>query len=427
MKILHLNTYENGGAGRASYRLNNALRAAGIDSQLHTYIKLGKNESLSPLYTTIIEKGHAVINILLERYLPKWYVKNVKVPFSLQFFGKDIHHHPAVKAADILHLHWVNHGFLAPKNLEKLATLNKPIVWTMHDCNIFTGGCHVRLGCENYFHECGNCPFLKRSDNDDISYQTLIRKQKAYGKLNLTLVSPSAWLATSAGSSSLLKTLSINVIPNTLETNLFKPVEKSRARKSLGIEDSKFIILTGFMPSANDTHKGTTFLLEALNKWTMNNPEMRSNAMLLIFGNKNKDSLPQLDIPVTFLGTLNDDRDLVNAYSAADMFITTSIDDNLPNTVMESMACGTPVLAFTTGGIPEMVDHKINGYLAEYKNSNDLVEGLQWFYQHPDRNSLGQEARFKVLNSYSEEKIARMHVSLYDSLLNKLKNTLADH
>src|SRR5690606_37338445 len=132
MKILHLNTYDgNGGAGRASYRLNKALRASGIDSKLYTYVNFGNNLEIQPIYPSIISKALAIVNILAERYLPKLYEKNVKVPFSLQFFGKNIHKHPAIKKADIIHLHWINHGFLSPKSLENLAKLNKPIAWTM--------------------------------------------------------------------------------------------------------------------------------------------------------------------------------------------------------------------------------------------------------------------------------------------------------
>jgi len=418
MKILHLNTYDgNGGAGRASYRLNKALRASGIDSKLYTYVNFGNNLEIQPLYPSIISKALAIVNILAERYLPKLYEKNVKVPFSLQFFGKNIHKHPAIKKADIIHLHWINHGFLSPKSLENLAKLNKPIAWTMHDCNTFTGGCHVRFGCENYTHECGNCPFLKNAGDNDVSHRTLLRKKNSYNKLDLNFISPSNWLAKSAINSSLLKDFPIKVIPNTLETNLFKPSDKTEAKKSLHLDKNKFVILSGFMPSKKDSHKGTSYLIETLDKWLMKYPEMEEKAILVIFGNKNSEDMPAFKIQTKFLGTINDDEKLAKAYISADIFLTPSLDDNLPNTVMESMACGTPVVAFKTGGIPDMVDHQVNGYLAEYKNTEDLMNGIQWIYKHQNPTSLAKEARLKVINTFSEEKIAKQHINVYQSLL----------
>jgi len=419
MKILHLNTYDgNGGAGRASYRLNKALIASGIDSKLSTYVKFGSNEEIQPLYPGIISKTLAIVNILAERYLPKLYEKNVKVPFSLQLFGKDIHKHPALKNVDIIHLHWINHGFLSPKSLGSLAKLNKPIVWTMHDCNTFTGGCHVRFGCENYIHECGNCPFLKNAGVNDISHRTLLRKKNSYNKLDLNFISPSNWLAKSAIKSSLLKDFPIKVIPNTLETNLFKPSDKIEAKESLHLDKNKFIILSGFMPSKKDSHKGTSYLIDALDKWLIEYPEMKEKAILVIFGNKNSQDMPAFGIPTKFLGIINNDEHLAKAYVSADLFLTPSLDDNLPNTVMESMACGTPVVAFRTGGIPDMVDHEINGYLAEYKNTEDFMNGIQWIYKHKNPISLAKEARLKIVNTFSEEKIAKQHINLYQSLLN---------
>lgn len=418
MKILHLNTYDgNGGAGRASYRLNKALKASGADSDLYTFIKLGNSVDIKALYPGPIHKALAILNILLERYLPKIYKKNIKVPFSLQFFGKDIHHHPKVKEANIIHLHWVNHGFLSPRSLKELAKLNKPIVWTMHDCNVFTGGCHVRFGCENYLNTCGNCPFLKKPNEHDISNQTLLKKREAYNLLNLNIVSPSNWLGESAKRSSLLKAFPVNVIPNTLETNIFKPSDKTKAKELFDIATDKFVILSGFMPSKNDSHKGTDYLVKALNQWVTKYPQIASKALLVIFGNKDNNQALPIKVPTLFLGTINDDSKLAQAYSAADLFITPSLDDNLPNTVMESMACGTPIVAFKTGGIPDMVDHHTNGYLADYKNSLDLMNGIQWVYNHPDRNSLSEQARMKVMSTFSEEKIAEQHIALYKQIL----------
>lgn len=420
MRVIHLNTYDgNGGAGRASYRLNNALKNAGINSDLYTYIKLGKREDIRSLYPQPIHKFFATLRILAERYLPRFYEKDLKIPFSLSFFGKDIHHHPELLKADIIHLHWINHGFLNPSDLAKLALLNKPIVWTMHDSNVFTGGCHVRFGCQNYITHCGFCPLLKDPETDDISHRTWERKKQAYEKLNATFLGPSNWLTEAAKESGLLKDKAVYCIPNTLETHIFKPSDKKTARENLGLKPDDFILLSGFMPSKKDAHKGTPYLVDAIDLWLAKNPELAEKVTLVVFGNRNKQLPPPFKIPVKFLGTINNDEALAQAYAAADAYLTTSLDDNLPNTVMESLACGTPVVSFETGGIPDMVEHQKNGYLAKYKDAEDFMQGLNWIYQHPERQILANNARKKVMEQFSEEVVAEQHIRLYKSLLNR--------
>ncbi len=420
MRVIHLNTYDgNGGAGRASYRLNNALKKVGINSDLYTSIKLGKRDDIQSLYPSFIDKFFATVRILGERYLPRFYEKDLKIPFSLSFFGKDIHKHPELLNADIIHLHWINHGFLNPSDLAKLALLNKPIVWTMHDSNVFTGGCHVRFDCQNYITHCGFCPLLKDAEADDISHKTWERKKKAYQKMNAQFISPSKWLAKAAKESGLLKNEVVINIPNTLETDVFKPLDKQIARESLGLKPDDFILLSGFMPSRKDAHKGTPYLIDAINMWLDKNPDLADKVTLVVFGNRNKQLPPPFKIPVKFLGTINNDEVLAKAYASADAFLTTSLDDNLPNTVLESLACGTPVISFETGGIPDMVEHQKNGYLAKYKDATDFMEGLDWIYNHPDRATLNINARQKVMQQFSEETIAKQHIHLYQSLLNK--------
>ena len=420
MKVIHLNTYDgNGGAGRACYRINSALKNEGIDSKMYTFIKLGNKTSIYSLFPTWYEKALTTFNILAERYLPVLFTKDLKLPFSLSFFGRNIHNHPAVLDSDIIHLHWINHGFLNPKGLEKLGQLGKPIVWTIHDSNTFTGGCHVRFDCQNYLQSCGNCPLLKNPKTDDLSHQIWLKKEKAYFTLKPLIVSPSNWLSNAAKNSGLLKNSIIKVIPNTLETDVFKPHDKKAAKNQFGIDENQFVLLSGFMPSKKDAHKGISYLIEALDLWITHHPELKDKATLLIFGNREVHPDLPFKLPVQFLGTINDDELLAMAYAAADVFLTTSLEDNLPNTVMESLACGTPVVSFTTGGIPDMVKHLKNGYLAQYKNSDDFMKGIQWVYEHPDKEKLNANARETVLNNFSETVVARQYIEVYQQLLNK--------
>jgi glycosyltransferase involved in cell wall biosynthesis len=418
LKVVHLNTYEgNGGAGRACLRLNDALLASGTESSVMVYYQFKESTKAVAFSKTPFQKAAAIINILAERYLAKGLLKGLKTPFSLQWFGRSISKHPALKEADVIHLHWINHGFLRPKDLAELEDLDKPIVWTFHDSNAFTGGCHVRYSCENFHKQCGCCPLLKVSNQNDISHQNWLRKKKGYSNLGFHIVAPSRWMANSIKFSSLMGVREVTVIPNTIETSVFKPYVKAEAKKLLNIPADKFVLMSGFMPSKNDKHKGTSYLIDALADLARRPGINKENIELLIFGNKDSGVMPEFPFKTTFLGTISDDSHLAKCYSAADAFITPSLEDNLPNTVMESLACATPVVAFKTGGIPDMVSHLVNGYLAEYESAEDLATGIEWLYHEENAADIQKEARLTILSNFSEEVIAAKHIMLYESVI----------
>jgi glycosyltransferase involved in cell wall biosynthesis len=418
LKVVHLNTYEgNGGAGRACLRLNDALLASGTESSVMVYYQFKESTKAVAFSKTPFQKAAAIVNILAERYLAKGLLKGLKTPFSLQWFGRSISKHPALKEADVIHLHWINHGFLRPKDLAELEDLDKPIVWTFHDSNAFTGGCHVRYSCENFHKQCGCCPLLKVSNQNDISHQNWLRKKKGYSNLGFHIVAPSRWMANSIKFSSLMGVREVTVIPNTIETSVFKPYVKAEAKKLLNIPADKFVLMSGFMPSKNDKHKGTSYLIDALADLARRPGINKENIELLIFGNKDSGVMPEFPFKTTFLGTISDDSHLAKCYSAADAYITPSLEDNLPNTVMESLACATPVVAFKTGGIPDMVSHLVNGYLAEYESAEDLATGIEWLYHEENAADIQKEARLTILSNFSEEVIAAKHIMLYESVI----------
>jgi glycosyltransferase involved in cell wall biosynthesis len=419
LKVVHINTYDgNGGAGRACLRLNKALHAENIDSKIIVHYKFGKNEAVLTFNTNALQKAYTAATIVLERFLAKPLLKPLKrTPFSFTWFGRSIINHPDVKAADVIHLHWVNHSFLNPSHLAELRKLNKPIVWTFHDSNAFTGGCHVRYTCDHFVRQCGYCPLLKKADANDTSHQIWQQKHDAYQQLQFNIIAPSAWMLSSVLQSSLMHDRPVLQIPNTLETDIFKPSDKQAAKKALSLPEDKFIFLTGFMPSRKDLHKGTSYLLESLELLKERLGVKAEQIELVVFGNRNAKDVPDFSFKTSFLGTINDDEKLALCYSAADAFLIPSLEDNLPYTVMESLACGTPVVAFTTGGIPDMVQHEQNGYLAEYRSSKSLADGMEWVISHPDRTVLQQSARQTVMTKYAEPVIAQKHVQLYQQLL----------
>ncbi|WP_369410280.1 glycosyltransferase [Hufsiella ginkgonis] len=418
MKIVHLNTYkENGGAGRACQRLNKALREEGVDSEVWINFSFNSGDTERVFSRGLFGRAVTAFGIIFERIVASFLRKKVPVPFSFPVWGRDISRHPALAGADVIHIHWINHGFLRPKDLAALAELGKPVIWTFHDSNAFTGGCHVRYTCDHFERECGNCPVLKNPGAGDWSHKIWKAKEQAYRRLGYTVIAPSRWMESSVRRSKLAGLHHVYNIPNTLDTQTFRPLPKGPSRKALGLPEDKFIILSGFMPSRNDLHKGTPYLLEALGLIISKYGVPREEVALLVFGNRDAKNVPEFPVAATFLGTIAGDDKLTLCYSAADVFVTPSLEDNLPNTVMESLSCGTPVVAFTTGGIPDMVDHLQSGFLAEYRSADDLAQGIQWVYNHHDRQKLGEQARSTVMQRFSEKVIARQHISLYNRVL----------
>lgn len=214
----------------------------------------------------------------------------------------------------------------------------------------------------------------------------------------------------------------VHQIPNTLETNIFKPLDKRLAKQQTGLPAEKFIFLSGFMPSRKDLHKGTQYLLQGMELLKERLGVDADKIELVVFGNRGSDGVPDFPFKTSFLGTINNDERLAQYYAAADAFLIPSLEDNLPYTVMESLACGTPVIAFTTGGIPDMVRHEYNGYLATYRSAESFADGMAWIIKHPDRAQLQHQARQTIMENYSEEVIAQKHIKLYQNLLKNAKN-----
>lgn len=421
LKVVHLNTYDgNGGAGRACMRLNRALLSQNIDSKIIVHYKFGNNPDIKTFNGNIIQKSYTAATIILERILAKRFLKpDSRTPFSFTWFGRSVIKHPDVKNADIIHLHWINHGFLDPKHIAEIRKLGKPVVWTFHDSNAFTGGCHVRYTCDHYQQQCGNCPLLINSADDDISHRIWQQKNKAYQQLDFNIIAPSLWMQDSVKKSSLMGGKAANNIPNTLETDVFKPINKKEAKAKTGLPTDKFIFLSGFMPSRKDLHKGTQYLLESMELLRQRLGAETDQIELVVFGNRGTENLPDFPFKTSFLGTINNDEKLALHYAAADAFLIPSLEDNLPYTVMESLSCGTPVIAFTTGGIPDMVRHQYSGYLAIYRSSDSFTDGMEWIIKHPERDKLNQQARQTIMDSFSEEVIAKKHIEVYNQLLNR--------
>ncbi len=401
MKIVILNTSERtGGAAVAAGRLGKALRQAGIQVD-----KLIRENTWLNRFRFYWER----LIIFLCNHLNR---KNL-FAVSIANTGMDLSGHPLVKDADIIHLHWINQGFLSLKDIEELVKLNKPIVWTMHDMWPCTGICHHARDCEKFQMICESCFFLK-SKGKDLSTSVFDKKLSLYKEANITFVGCSRWLSGKAKKSYLLRDKTVLSIPNPIDTEVYHPMDQDMTRELLGLPSGKRLLLFGAL-NVTDKRKGIDYLIEALRKIEKQDVE------LVVFGQAKDDIRGLFPVSIHSMGYLSDESKIVALYNAVDMFITSSLEENLPNTIMESMACGTPCVGFEIGGIPEMIDHKINGYVASYKDASDLANGIRWVLEHEDQQALSDACVKKVQENYTEEVVAKQYMALYKRLLHQKK------
>ncbi|PAX60070.1 glycosyltransferase family 4 protein [Brunnivagina elsteri] len=416
MKVLHLSTYDTrGGAAKAAYRLYNGLENMGVNSQMLVQVKFSNDSSVITTGSKIVQK-FPKLRPRLDSF-PKLFFRSsdpTKItPFSLQWLPNSIESKVAEIAPDVINLHWISGGLI---NIETIAKLNKPIVWTLHDMWAFTGGCHYSQECTRYQEQCGNCPQMPPKYNLDLSSWVWQRKAKAWANLNITVVTPSRWLANCASSSSLFKDWRVEVIPYGLDTEIYKPFEQYLVREKFKLPQDKYLILFGAENSTTDQRKGFHLLKVGLEN--LSKTDWSSQCELIIFGAKKLNDSPDLGFKTHYLGKLNDENTIAQLYAAADVFVAPSLEDNLPNTIMESLACGTPCVAFDIGGMPDMIEHQQNGYLAKPFDTQDLARGIVWVLDNKSRwLKLSIKARQKVVKDFTLRKQADNYLKLYQEVI----------
>ncbi|MCA2504061.1 MAG: glycosyltransferase family 4 protein [Microcystis sp. M54BS1] len=418
MKVIHLNTNDiQGGAAQASYRLHTGLRGIGIDSQMLVQRKISDVPTIiAP--ATKIEKAVSQTRPSLDLLPVLLYSNRQRTPYSIQWLPDRLVSRVAQISPDIINLHWINAGFL---QIETLAKFKQPLVWTAHDMWPFTGGCHYSGECNKYTQSCGHCPQLKSQQDGDISRWVWWRKAQAWKNLNLTIVTPSQWLADCARNSSLFQDLRIEVIANGLDIQKYKPIEKNTARHLLGLPQDKQLILFGAMSPTSDNRKGFHLLRPALKKLSQS-PILQEKLELVIFGASEPKEPIDVGFKIHYLGRLNDDISLAITYSAADVMIVPSIQEAFGQTASESLSCGTPVVAFNATGLKDIVEHQQNGYLAKPFEVEDLARGINWVLEDTERyNQLCIRARQKVEQEFTLEIQASKYLKLYNEMLASFK------
>lgn len=379
MKVVHVNTSDiRGGAAIAAHRLHRELLKEGIDSKMLVMKKDSDEKEIFIARDNNMDKHiFSKFRVLLKKLMLAKYKKKKDIIFSPAKFGIDITKNRVIKEADVIHLHWVVGGFLSLSSLEKLFSLEKKIVWTLHDMWTFTGGCHYSSSCKKYQKLCGGCPILNSNKENDMSKDIIEKKKKIFAKTNINVIACSNWLKDCARKSILLENQEITVIPNILDQNIFKSINNTTAKNILDLDENKKYILFGAINSTEDERKGWKYLKESLNILTKNK-SLDKEVKLLVFGSSYSENIESLPFDVTFLGRLYDEYTLSLVYNAADVFVGPSLEEAFGQTFNESIFCGTPAISFANTGTEDIIDHKANGYLAKYKDSEDLANGIIW-------------------------------------------------
>ncbi|NPA38130.1 MAG: glycosyltransferase [Chlorobi bacterium] len=420
MKVVHINNANSGkGTDISVSRLNKALRKADIES-----VMLVNRNGVSEDGEVPIDGGN-IISVklktapLVDKITVIPYKKKLVFTgaFSQSSFGIDVSDHPEVKSADIIHLHEIQGGFVSLNGLKNLFSTGKPIVWTLYDMWPFTGGCYFSGMCLEFLERCAFCPFLIKPGRNDISAKQFLTKKKIYSKTKIYPVAGNRWLRSLSSESSLLRNKQIDIIPKPVNVSEFFIADKKKSRKKLGLPKDKKLLL--FCASGiSDLRKGARYLIEALNILIDSFPVFKENVELVVHGKIPPLVKMNIPLPVRMVPDKSNVEMRVLAYNAVDAFVFPSLQNTMPDIVTDVLACGTPVIAFRTGSMADVITHKQTGFLAEIRNSLSLATGIYETLFLSDVDEMGKAARKIIMEEYAAEIVAGKYVKLYERVLN---------
>lgn len=416
MRVLIVNTSERtGGAAVAANRLMEALKHHGVKAKMLVRDKETDHLTVCGLPSSWRLRWHFLwerLVIWLHLCLRREHLFEIDIANC----GTDITQLPEFQEADVIHLHWVNQGMLSLKDIRRILVSGKPVVWTMHDIWPATAICHYTRGCEQYHDECADCPLLPGKNRKGLANRIWRKKVQMLDGQRVTYVTCSEWLAGEARKSALLKGQYVTSIPNAIDTHMFHPQDKQQAKAALGLPTDKRIILF-VSQRVTDPRKGMDYFVDAVRLLAEQHPDIKGTAAIAILGGHAEEVASRLALTAYPLGYVNDPQRIVQVYNAADVFVLPSLEDNLPNTLMEAMACGVPCVGFRTGGIPEMIDHRQNGYVAEFRQADDLARGIHYVLAEADYDTLSHDCLRKVAHSYSQQSVAHRYIEVYEQAL----------
>ena len=421
LRVVHLSTTDvSGGAALATHRLHQALPDCDIRSTMFVASKRGDGAGVVEFRPAFC--GPRAMNQFLfraARHLQRQFLHAANGTFMTHdwtYFGGLVERQ--LPTADIIHLHWAT-DLLDFRALPRLAA-RAPLIWTFHDMNAYTGGCHYTQGCERFTAECGACPLLPSQNPDDITHQVIQRKVAALQQVppsRLTIVSPSRWMATEARRSTVFGRFDIEVIPNGIDVQVFRPLDRVELRRQHGFAPHDRLILF-VADNLSDRRKGMLELEQAFAQ-IAHLPNLK---ILTLGGNRSRMEGPMYH----HLGPLHDPEKICEAYNLADIFVIPTLQDNFPNTVLEALASGTPVVGFATGGVADAVENGVSGLLAPTGDVAGLARHImRALTDDPLRAAMSLAARARAVNCYSLKRQAAACAALYRRMLSCESSALA--
>lgn len=416
LRVVHVSALDvAGGAARAAYRSHHALLSAGVDS--HMLVQDGRSHEPrvhAPEGLLARARGR-YLNVRLDRLPTRLYRHRDGQVFHPGWFGAGpgatgVPARLAALSPQVAHLHWVCNGFL---RVEELSRLGVPLVWTLHDMWPFTGGCHYAGACDGFTQRCGHCPMLGSGLAWDLSRLGHYRRQRAYKRAHITLLSPSRWLAQQAHKSPLFRDARVEVIPNGVDLSRYRPRPRPEVRAELGLPIEAPLLLFGAVAATGEHRKGFDLLRAALARLDAHMASAPAVARLVVFGDAGSAADRVLGFPVHYTGPIDDEEHLAKLYAAADVFVLPSRQDNLPNTVVEALACGTPAVAFDVGGMPELIEPDL---LAEPLSSDSLAACIARALSPAASDARRAEARARAVRDFDLSQHAERLIALYRSL-----------
>jgi glycosyltransferase involved in cell wall biosynthesis len=413
VRILHLGVFESyGGAGRAAARLHHGLVEAGVDSLMLVRERTSEDGAVR-LPGSPLRRALARNRAYVDQAIPLAYRRRTPGVFTTALLPDGIARDVRDAGPDLVNVHWVGEGFVRP---ETLGHLGRPLVWTLHDSYAFTGGCHVPHACLRYAERCGACPALGSTSDTDLSRWIWNRKRRAWRDVALAAVAPSRWMAGAARSSALLGGRRVEVIPNGVDTTVYRPLAQGMAREILRLPSDRKLILFSAVLGAADPNKGFRFLEEALRR--LSEAGRGDSIALVVAGAPAIPEPERCGVRVHCVGHLSDDVSLALLYAAVDAVVVPSMLENLPNAIVEAFACGRPAIGFRVGGNPDLVRDRANGALVEPFDTAALADAIWWVVEDETRwRGLSAAARATAEAEHGLDVQARRYVALYEDLL----------
>ena len=412
LRITHLShNDQQGGGPLASYRLHRALLDLGAESRMLVLEKHRDDMSVEQVDAGPWTAPIRIADRLPRRLYRKRMADRIWTPGRFGISGLETH--PAIQASDIIALYWINGGFLSISGIDRLLRLGKPVIWRLSDFWPLTGGCHHPGDCLSYKTACCRCPQLGSDRAHDLAAKQWRQKQR-WPKDNLTIVAPSRWLADLVAESASFHEVRIEHIGTGIDLDVFKPCAREKTRRALDLPLDRRLLLFGANEAVRNPRKGFSELVEALS--ALSGQSLLDGVDLVLFGSEQTPDIP-LDVRVHNRGVITDERQKASLFSASDLFVTPSLEENLPNTVIEAMASGTPAVAFDVGGTRELIEHGKNGYLARAEDVRDLAAGMETMLDMVSMDpAIGERTRDAMVAAHDQKMVARRYLGLYEEL-----------